>query len=89
MDRYYYFHKLYRIWMHRTPLKRLVNPVLRRIQFWTMKPYVIASNTVFDTEGKPHFRGYSICRVEYMKGKVDEEYLIPASEFNKEMTNGI
>ena len=29
-------------WSHRTPLKLLVNPVLRRIQFFTERPYVIA-----------------------------------------------
>lgn len=28
---------------HRTPLKCIVNPILRRIQFWTDRPWVITS----------------------------------------------
>ena len=48
MDKYYYFHKRYKIWMHRTPLKLFINPILRFIQFWTTKPFVIASDTDFD-----------------------------------------
>ena len=81
MDKYYYFHKRYKIWMHRTPLKLFINPILRFIQFWTMKPFVIASDTDFDENGKPHFMGYCICKVEYVKEKVNEEDLINIEDF--------
>lgn len=32
-------------WVHRTPLKVAINPILRTIQFWTDCPYVIVSIT--------------------------------------------
>ena len=53
-------------WNHSTPLKRLVNPVLRFIQFYTWEPYVIGSLTEF-VDGKPHFIRYNFSRVKYHK----------------------
>lgn len=79
MDKYYYFHRKYKIWMHRTPLKLVINPILRFIQFWTMKPYVISSITKFDND-KPHFIKYGFSRVEYIKEKIKKEDLINIKE---------
>lgn len=53
-------------WNHSTPLKCIVNPVLRKLQFWTWKPYVISSMTEF-IDGKPHFIRYVFQRVRYFK----------------------
>lgn len=53
-------------WCHRTWLKCIVNPILRFIQFWTDKPYVIASITEFK-DGLPYFKHYSFERVKYSK----------------------
>ena len=63
MDRYYVCED--GLWMHRSPLKLALNPVLRKLQFWTRKPWVIASRTEFGT-GRPHFTGYTLARVEYL-----------------------
>lgn len=52
------------IYMHRTPIKLAINPLLRRIQFWTDYPFVIASRTVFVDE-LPHFCGYELTRVKW------------------------
>lgn len=54
--------------VHRSTLKVLLNPVLRLLQSYTNKPYVIAS--VFDN--KMEFITYSIQRVEKLKPPVDE-----------------
>ena len=48
--------------VHRTTLKCIINHILRTIQFYTMKPFVIASEF---NDGK--FIRYKICRVEYKK----------------------
>lgn len=53
-------------WCHRTWLKCIVNPILRFIQFWTDKPYVISSITEFK-DGLPYFQHYSFQRVKYLK----------------------
>ena len=53
-------------WCHRTWLKCIVNPILRFIQFWTDKPYVISSITEFK-DGLPYFQHYSLQRVKYLK----------------------
>ena len=52
-------------WRHKTPLKCLINPILRKIQFWTKKPLVIASKTDI-VNNIPHFRGYVLTRVGYL-----------------------
>jgi hypothetical protein len=48
--------------VHKTRLKLVINPVLRKIQYWTDKPYVIAS--CFE---KKEFITYKIQRVQYYK----------------------
>jgi len=48
--------------MHRTKVKRIINPILRKIQFFTNKPYVIASVT-----DHGYFLYYKIMRVLYIK----------------------
>jgi hypothetical protein len=52
-------------WNHVTRIKVIVNPILRKIQFFTNRPYVIASNTEFNEHKKPKFLGYIFCRVRY------------------------
>lgn len=58
----YYIHKG-NYWMHKTRLKLIVNPILRRLQFWTDIPYVIASTTEF-IKGYPNFIGYVLIRTQ-------------------------
>lgn len=65
-DSYYFYIDKYKKWVHRPPLKVLINPILRFVQFWTKKPYVIASITEF-IDDKPHFLGYDLCRIENLK----------------------
>ena len=43
-------------WRHVTIIKKIVNPILRKIQFYTNKPYVIASVTNFDIDNNPIFK---------------------------------
>lgn len=64
-DKYYVYQD--DTWKHRSPIKLLLNPILRKIQFFTNKPYVIASDTGFDINGKPYFIKYKFMRVEYIK----------------------
>ena len=33
-DKYYVQDPECECWMHRSPLKRIINPILRKIQFW-------------------------------------------------------
>lgn len=47
---------------HRTKVKCIINPILRKIQFFTNKPYVIASVT-----DHGYFLYYKIMRVLYIK----------------------
>lgn len=70
---------------HRTLLKIFVNPILRFIQFWTDRPYVITSNIDFgyfvepDTRKlkiiKPRFISYGFSRVKYYKHFITPEIL--------------
>lgn len=53
--------KIHRV--HKTNLKCFMNPLLRTIQYWTDKPYVIAS--LFDDNRE--FVTYKIARVQYYK----------------------
>lgn len=54
------------VWVHRTMLKRIINPILRFCQFWTDNPYVIASITDMK-DGLPYFSHYAIKRVKKFK----------------------
>lgn len=62
-DKYYVYNEQYDCWMHRTPLKLIVNPILRFIQFWTDKPFVIYSETEF-IDKKPHFLSYGFGKIK-------------------------
>lgn len=53
-------------WLHRSPIKCLINPILRKLQFYTNNPYIIASKTLWE-DGTPHFNGYKFTRVLYRK----------------------
>jgi hypothetical protein len=59
-----YYDRVAHCWMHRSLLKIIVNPILRKIQFWTKKPWVITSNCVMDENDIPHFLNYCFDRVE-------------------------
>ena len=54
---------------HITYLKLILNPVLRLLQFYTDKPYVIASIVQFNDSHDPHeipeFIKYSFSKVQY------------------------
>lgn len=63
-DKYYVKAEGY--WMHRPRIKCIINPILRKLQFWTRKPYVIASITEFK-DGVPYFVRYSFTRVAYIR----------------------
>ena len=49
---------------HKTLLKCTINPILRILQFWTDRPYVIYSN--FDIE-KDKFLGYGFGRIKHIR----------------------
>lgn len=53
-------------WVHRTPLKLIVNPILRKLQWRTDRPFVVASRTEW-VDSKPQFRGYVFVRVEHVR----------------------
>ena len=55
-------------WVHRTPLKVSINPILRLLQWFTDKPYVIASKTSWK-DGKPHYTGYTFTKVKFNRRK--------------------
>ena len=71
-DKYYVQDKECGCWMHKSPVKLLLNPILRKIQFWTKEPLVICSKTDFDENGAPHFRGYGLIRTRVM---TEQEYI--------------
>ena len=73
-DKYYVQDKECGCWMHRSPLKCIVNPILRKIQFWRKEPLVICSNTEFDENGVPHFKGYGLVRTRVMTAKEYNEW---------------
>lgn len=64
-DDYFVYNEEYDCWMHRTPLKCVINPILRFIQFWTNKPFVIYSECE-KIDGKQHFIKYGFGRIEYV-----------------------
>ncbi len=49
--------------IHKSPIKVWLNPILRRIQFYTNKPYVITSITEWKQDGTPTFVKYAIRQV--------------------------
>ena len=53
--------------MHRTPLKCIINPLLRILQFWDDKPYVIASNCKKLSNNKITFISYAFMKVWYKR----------------------
>ena len=62
MDKYY--QKIDNNWVHKAPIKVLLNPILRKIQFWRDDPYVIASVTEWKKK-QPRFVKFKFCRVQY------------------------
>lgn len=53
-------------WTHRPPFKVILNPILRFLQFWTDRPYVIATMAT-RTKHNFIFKGYKLSRVRYDK----------------------
>lgn len=53
-------------WHHKPMIKRICNPILRIIQFWTDRPYVIVSYTEF-IRGYPNFLKYGINKIKLIK----------------------
>lgn len=66
-DKFYIYIDDCSTWVHRTPLKVIVNPILRFLQFWTNEPWVIGSDTDFDKDDNPHFQGYCWVRAEVLE----------------------
>jgi len=64
-DDYFVYSKEYNCWMHRTPLKCIINPILRFIQFWTNKPFVIYFECE-EIDGRWYFIKYGFGRIEYV-----------------------
>ena len=52
--------------MHRSPLKRIINPILRKMQFWSKDKWFIGSKSEFDENGIPHFKGYGMVKTRIM-----------------------
>lgn len=71
LDKYYKKDPDSGCWMHRSPLKLILNPILRKLQFWTREPLVICSNTIFDEDEVPHFQSYGLIRTRVLTA---EEY---------------
>lgn len=67
-DKYFVYNSKYDCWMHKTPLKCFVNPILRFIQFYTDKPFVIYSECEKNNE-KWHFIKYGFGRVKYFRNR--------------------
>jgi hypothetical protein len=61
-----YFHEGVEYKSHKTKLKRFVNPILRKIQFFTDRPWVIASQFLI-IDSDYYLVGYSFERVLYHK----------------------
>lgn len=58
------FYKIDGRWYHGPWLKRLVNPILRALQFWHPEPYVIFSKcTNYNQPEEPRLLGYGFGRV--------------------------
>ena len=72
-DDYFVYNFEHDCWMHKTPLKCLVNPILRFVQFWTDEPFVIYSKCEKINGEKEkckwHFEGYGFGKVKYLKIK--------------------
>jgi len=62
-DKYFVYDEFYKTWIHRTPLKCILNPILRKVQFWTDHPYVIYSDVEIE-DNVPHFLGYGIGKIK-------------------------
>ena len=67
-DKFFVYDDEYKMWMHRTPLKCILNPILRKLQFWTDTPYVIYSECENNKNKKkrPHFLKYGVCKVKFI-----------------------
>jgi len=55
-------------WSHSTPIKRTINPILRKLQFWTDWPLVITSIVNFKSNN-PKFKKYTLRRMKLLKDK--------------------
>jgi len=55
-------------WLHRPPIKRIINPILRFLQFFSSSPYVIASITELGNE-TPKFIKFVFRRVKINERK--------------------
>ncbi|UOK16860.1 hypothetical protein [Vibrio phage phiKT1024] len=56
-------------WMHKHPLKLFMNPILRKIQFYTDEPYVIASRLSSDLSKFEKFEFMKVKTKNNLKSK--------------------
>lgn len=59
-------------WCHRHPLKIVVNPILRKLQFLIDKPYVIASILSDDLS---EFKKFKFAKVKHIKNEKYFEFM--------------
>ena len=52
-------------WSHCTPLKLVLNPLLRALQFYTNCPYVITSKAEMVPNSHPRSKSYTLIKVMY------------------------
>lgn len=50
-------------WIFRSPLIRVVNPILRAIQFWAQEPWVLVAVSSDNGHDRPHFWYYEFVRL--------------------------
>lgn len=72
MKHTFYFDREYLCWIHRPKLKLIINPILRKLQFFTKRPFVIDSIVAFDDNGAPEFIKYGFHRHEKLGEFVKE-----------------
>ena len=67
---------------HKSGIKLFINPILRRIQFWTMKPYVIASicNLV---EKFPNYYLYEFVRYKFLRVHYEKNFDLAIEQISK------
>ena len=60
----FYIYKGGKCVAHRSPLKMVVDPLLIKLQWFTTRPWLIASKTSYNKNGRAHFEGYTFTRVK-------------------------
>lgn len=63
-----HFYKIDGRWCHGPLWKRIINPILRVVQFWSDRPYVFYSRcSHYDGDDPPRFISYGFGRVRRLR----------------------